>query len=437
MRTQRAAEGAKAQRWRRGAALAALLGVTTVVYVSAGLTSAYIAADDFQWLGGGQTFTWSRLAYVTGGDRFYRPIADLWFAATAASCGFTLSCHHVLLLIVHLLNVSLVFVLGNWLFGRLRLAFLATALFALNPAYTQAIVWLSAITGVLCAFGYLGALTLLASSWQAQTEHARRGRERAAVLLFTLGVFSHEAAVTLPLVAVIMWRLFGPPDLRSRRIPIAGAAGVWLAFAAATLLANRRNALFAESGYRMGVHMVDHALDYIASLYVGPSTSTAHIVIVASLAGGLLLGRTTRFGVLWLLVTMLPFLPFTTGNTSRYAYLPAIGFSWAVAGAIIAGIDRLVRSPRVPQAAPPLLYALALLFIVIRFAPFAHASVRGHVRSFEEWRGWTQTLSAGVKERDGTLHLPARADVPVERMYVEPMIRWERQDYQTTIAIEN
>lgn len=422
---------------RCAAAVAAVLAATTIVYLSAGVTRAYIAADDFQWLSGGHTFTWSRLAYVTGGDRFYRPMADLWFAVTAASCGFSLWCHHALLLVVHLVNIGLVFVLTRSLSASLRIAFLATTLFALNPAYTQAAVWLSAITGVLCAFGYLGSLTMLASSWGAQSGSARRRRELAAVALFTLAVFSHEAAVTLPLVAVIMWWLFGPADFRSRRVSIAGAAIVMLGFAGATLLANRRNALFAESGYRIGAHMLDHAFDYIASLYVGPSTPAAHIAIVAALIAGLTLNPRTRFGVLWLLITMLPYLPFTAGNTSRYAYLPAIGFSFAVAAAIVVGIDRLGRSRRAPQAAPVLVFAAALLFIVIRFAPFAHASVRGHVRSFEEWRAWAQSLAAAVSERDGALHLPPRTDVPVDKMYVEPMIRWERRDYRTIIAIEN
>jgi hypothetical protein len=418
------------------AALAAILTATLAVYLTAGLPSAYIAADDFQWLAGGHTFSWSRLLYVTGGDRFYRPMADLWFASTTSVCGFTLSCHHLLLLALHAVNASLVFVLASWLFRSLRTAWLAGLLFALNPAYTQAVVWLSGVTGVLCAFGYLGALTALVWSWRAQSGRDQRMRELLAVALFAGAVFSHEAAVTLPIVAAVMWRLFGPAEGAPRRIPLAGAALVLAVFAAATIVANRRNVLFSGSGYTVGSHMLDHALDYVASLYVGPSSASAHVAIVIALAGLLMIDRATRFGVLWLFVTMIPYLPFTAGNTSRYAYLPAIGFSWAVAAAIVAGLDRLRLSRRGLAGTAGILYAATVLFVVIRFAPFATASIRGHVRAFEEWRSWAREIADSTEKREPAFRVPPLRDGRVEPMYVEPMVRWELQDYTTPIEVE-
>ncbi len=418
---------------RQAAGLAVILAATTLIFLSAGLGDAYIAADDFQWLGGGHTFTWARLQYVTGGDRFYRPMADLWFAGATRACGFSLPCHHTLLLGIHLVNITLIYLLGAWLFASTRTVWLATLLFAFNPAYTHAVVWLSAITGVLCAFGFVGSLTALARSWRIGRAGQRHALELVAVMLFAVAAFSHEAAITLPAVAAAMWFLFGPPD-RTRPVPLFGSIVVVLAFVAATVMANRNNALFEQSGYALGPHMFDHALDYIASLYVGPSTTSAHIAIVGALLGLLFINRTTAFGVIWLVVTMAPYLPFTAGNTSRYAYLPAIGFSVAAAGAIVAAVDRLRQSSRVPSRAADLVYAIAVLFVVVRFAPFAHASIRGHVRAFEEWRGWTRTLANGAEVRDGFLRLRAPDDPAVDRMYVEPMVRWELRDYTTPLS---
>jgi hypothetical protein len=419
---------------RQSVWLMAVLVLTAAIYVSAGLAGAYLAADDFQWLGGGHTFTWARLLYVTGGDRFYRPAADLWFAGTTSVCGFSLPCHHLLLLAVHLANVALVFVLAIWLSGSLGTAWLTTLLFALNPAYTQAVVWLSAITGVLCAFGYVGSLTAIAWSWRTADESRCRRRELVAVVLFGVAAFSHEAAITLPVVAFAMWWLFGPARESLRwRLPI-GLGVVVAVFAAATLLANRRNALFATSGYRIGLHTIDHALDYVASLYVGPSSPAAHVFIVAALAALLWINRTTRFGALWLMITMLPYLPFTTGNTSRYAYLPAIGFSWAAAGAIVAGVERLRRASRAPAWAPAAAYAIACAFLIARFGPFAYESVRGHVGSFEDWRTSAQTLAAAAEMHDGTLHVADPGDPLIDSMYVEPIVQWERRDYTTPVT---
>jgi hypothetical protein len=415
---------------RHWSALAAILAATAALYLAAGLAGAYLAADDFQWLGGGHTFTWGRLLYVTGGDRFYRPVADLWFAASTSACGFALPCHHLLLLVVHLANVALVFVLALWLFDSLRTAWLATLLFALQPAYTQAVVWLSAITGVCCAFGYLGSLTAIAWSWRTNDDGQRRTREILAVALFGLAAFSHEAAVTLPLIAALMWRLFGPSGAGSRRILAYGMTAVVVAFGAATLLANRRNLLFEGSGYRLGTHAIDHALDYVASLYVGPSSPAAHVLIIAALVALVLINRTTRFGALWMLIAMLPYLPFTTGNTSRYAYLPAIGFACAAAGAIVAGADRLRR---LSAWAPAIAYSLAAIFIAVRFGPFASASVQGHVRSFEEWRIRAHRVAGFAEVRDGVIHVADPGDPLIDQMYLEPIVRWERQDYESVV----
>ena len=156
--------------------------------------------------------------------------------------------------------------------------------------------------------------------------------------------------------------------------------------------------------------------------------------IVAALVALVLINRTTRFGVLWMLIAMLPYLPFTAGNTSRYAYLPAIGFACAIAGAIVAGADWLRRRPRLPAAAPALAYSLAAIFIAVRFGPFAYASVRGQGRSFEEWRIRARQIAGTAEVRDGTIHVADPRDPLIDRMYIEPMVRWERQDYESVVS---
>jgi hypothetical protein len=166
---------------------------------------------------------------------------------------------------------------------------------------------------------------------------------------------------------------------------------------------------------------------------VGPSSSVAHVLIVTALIALLIVNRTTRFGVLWMLIAMLPYLPFTAGNTSRYAYLPAIGFACAIAGALVAGADRLRRLPRLSAWAPTLAYGLAVIFITVRFGPFAYASARGQVRSFEEWRIKARQIAGTAEVRDGTIHVADPDDPLIDRMYLEPIVRWERQDYESVV----
>ena len=257
---------------RRGTVLALLvvvLSATAAIYLAAGVGRAYFVADDFQWLAGGHTFTPARLVDQVAGDHFYRPAVDVWFAAAAEACGFSGPCYHAASLSLHLLNVALVFLLALSLFTDVRIAFLGALLFALEPGYTQAVVWVSAATALLMTTCYVGSLLAQVLSWTEQGAR-RTAYEIIATLLFVGALFSHEAAITLPVVSWIMWREFGPEPLLGRRV-LAGAltAGVAL-FAVMTVLANHRNAVFTESRYAIGVHAIQHALDYFVALYVGP-----------------------------------------------------------------------------------------------------------------------------------------------------------------------
>jgi hypothetical protein len=154
---------------------------------------------------------------------------------------------------------------------------------------------------------------------------------------------------------------------------------------------------------------------------------------VVALIALIWISRTTRFGALWLLITMLPYLPFTAGNTSRYAYLPAIGFSFAVSAAIVAGVERLRRAPRAPAWASAATYAIACAFVIARFGPFAYESVRGHVQSFEAWRIGAERLAATAELQDGTVHVGDPGDALIDSMYVEPIVQWRRRDYRTPV----
>src|SRR5439155_12582914 len=97
---------------RRGSmavSLFALLIFTTAMYLAAGVTRAYFVADDFQWLAAGHHFTPPRIFTQVAGDQFYRPAVDVLFAGAANVCGYSVACYHAASLLLHLLNVSLVF----------------------------------------------------------------------------------------------------------------------------------------------------------------------------------------------------------------------------------------------------------------------------------------------------------------------------------------
>ena len=99
---------------------------------------------------------------------------------------------------------------------------------------------------------------------------------------------------------------------------------------------NSRNYVVSEGYYTIGVHVFTNALDYLSALYIGRRDVLNYVVILAGVATLLVRGNPrVRFATSWMLLALAPFLSFNWGNTSRYLYQPAIGFSLLLAEAVI------------------------------------------------------------------------------------------------------
>ena len=165
-----------------------------------------------------------------------------------------------------------------------------------------------------------------------------------------------------------IWRIQKDParttDLRTF-IPYVVITGLYLAI---DLWINSRNYVVSQGYYTFGFHIVTNALNYIVGLYVGRRDLLNYAVIAVGIV--LLLARgnaRVRFATCWMLLALAPFLSFNWGNTSRYLYQPAIGFSLLLAEAVM-----LLKAGAYRR------WVLAALVaaITIRFAIFANSNVR-------------------------------------------------------------
>jgi len=252
-------------------------------------------------------------------------------------------------------------------------------------------------------------------------------------------LFSHEAAITLPFVSWMMWRQFGPEPLTKRRTLALCLVLAACGFALLTVLANYRNTVFSESHYAIGGHMLRHAIDYVVALYVGPSRLDAWVACGVAIAVLLAATPATRFGTLWLLVTVVPYSGFTWGNVSRYHYLPSIGFAIAIAAALCAVGDRLSGKWEGARRIAQVAVFLVAAFVAIRFVRFDYSAVRSQVQSMEPWRVYADRLTAEVPQpgADRVVHIgPSLESDFVDPMYVEPMLRWLRQDHTLRVVID-
>jgi len=320
----------------------------------------------------------------------------------------------------------------------LRIASLAALFFSLAPGYTQAVVWVSGVTGLLMTACYVGSLVAQARSWRA-SGMARPIYETVAATLCLAALLSHEAAITLPVVSWILWQQFGPSPLTRRRFLTASMIVAVLVFASLTALANHRNTVFTESHYAVGPHVIRHGFDYAVSLYVGSPSRAAYVAVGLVVAVLAVATPETRFGALWLVVAMLPYLGFTWSNVSRYLYLPTIGFSWALAAAVVqaaAWFERRATTPGSRTAARATLAVLAA-FVAIRFARFDVPSIRSLVAWTVSWRASVDMLVRNTPAPAGeAVRVTAAPNEIIDPMYVAPLVQWVYRDYRLAVTVD-
>jgi hypothetical protein len=104
--------------------------------------------------------------------------------------------HHVTNVLLHALNVVLLFLLLARATGAAGRSLLVAALFACHPFNVESVAWIAERKNVLSTFFFL--LTLGAYGWYALKPSVQRYAAVAA--LFVLGLASKPMVITLPCV---------------------------------------------------------------------------------------------------------------------------------------------------------------------------------------------------------------------------------------------
>ena len=129
-------------------------------------------------------------------------------------------------LALHCLTVLVVYRLARRLLSPLG-AFLAGAAFALQPAHTEVVAYVSGRSTGLMSFLLLASLLVWASASEWQRPVARGLGMGLALLLFVSAVLVKEVALVFPLL-LLVWGTLGErrPHLARRIAPVAGVAMV-------------------------------------------------------------------------------------------------------------------------------------------------------------------------------------------------------------------
>ena len=282
--------------------------------------------------------------------------------------------HHDVNLLLHGLNVLLLFWVLQKATGFAGRSFMVAALFALHPINVQTVAWVAERKNLLSMLFFL--LALGAYQWYARQPGV--GRYALVALLFALGLMAKPQVITLPCV-LLLWDYWplrrmslpalagpcgeGPPmvpaksfySLLEEKFPLLAIAGV---NAFITMQAQGRGGArnYFPRFIRLGNAIICYARyvgkavwpSHLALFYPHPgySLKVSHVVaaLIFLLAITALVIHQRRYrylavGWFWFLGTLVPMIGLiqvgVQAMADRYAYLPFIGLfimiCWGVA----------------------------------------------------------------------------------------------------------
>ncbi len=129
----------------------------------------------------------------------YQPVTTLCFAVEYSLFRSNPSGYHIVSLLFHLLNITLVFWLIFRLMKKKDIALIVALLFAVHPMFVEAVAWVSARSTLLYSFFYLSSVI----SYLYYLQHNSIKYLITSILFFILSVLSKSMAVTLPILLLL------------------------------------------------------------------------------------------------------------------------------------------------------------------------------------------------------------------------------------------
>lgn len=355
-------------------------------------------------------------AFTTFEGAMWHPLVWLSFMLDTVVFGPHAAGYHITNVLLHTLNVLVLFALWHRLTGAVYRSALVAALLAVHPIHVESVAWIAERKDVLSMLFAL--LTMW--SYARYVEAPGRRRHALTVACFALGLMAKPMLVTLPFLLLLLdwWplgRLGNAPDgrltdawpNRQRALPLIIEKVPLFALSAVasliTLTAQRHDgSLVAIAALPIGTRLAHSVVAYVR--YLGKAlwpTDLAffypyvrdladwHVAVAALFLAGVsvaVLRAPARrayvgMGWLWFLGTLLPVIGLVQNGgqamADRYAYLPFIGLYVMVAW----GVSDLLAT-RIYRA--QLLGTAAIVVLV--------ACLATTVRQVQHWRN-TRTLA--------------------------------------------
>jgi protein O-mannosyl-transferase len=145
----------------------------------------------------GSSLAW---AFTTGYAGNWHPVTWLSHMIDFQFWGMNAGGHHAVSLLLHILNVLLLFLVLSRMTGGVWKSGFAAALFAIHPLHVESVAWIAERKDVLSGFFWL----LTMEAYRTSVAHPRPLNRAMVVAWFGLGLMAKPMLVTLPFVLLLL-----------------------------------------------------------------------------------------------------------------------------------------------------------------------------------------------------------------------------------------
>ncbi len=317
-------------------------------------------------------------------ERLYHPLVSISYALEYHFFGEDPYFYHAVNLILHLLNVLLVFFIFFKLTkGNFPVSFITAFIFACHPLHVEAVAWVSARKDILYAFFFLCSILAYINS-----DKQKNILYLISLLMFAFSCLSKPAAVIFPIVLVLIDWFQGSKFQAKSFVKYAPFFLIALIFAFFTLngyyLDSEKSTIShgALSANMMQAHF--NILFYIFKFIYPAKLSIIYPNLASSLriAAGIFVvyislfacfislkyTKKVTFAFLFFIITLLPMLSILPIGDAyvadRYVYIPLIGLCY-LAAIIFVYAYKKIKNSGFKKIAAAILAVLMLTMCVV------------------------------------------------------------------------
>lgn len=334
----------------------------------------------------------------------FRPILFFTFAFNYYISGLNPISYHILNILLHLINIFLVFTISRQIISHLigdeestTGGFITSMLFAIHPIGTEAVTYISSRSSLLATFFFLSALLVYLKSLSVSIPLKRHIMYFFTIVLFLLGAGSKEIILTLPIIIVITDIFLLKADSTGiiKRIFTTHLSFV-LIIAIGVILRlyffftyEKVSGVLPRSIYENLLTQSEVIIKYIRLLLLPFGQNLIHdyptvrsilnfYTILCVFTIFLLIRYAIQnirsrplisYGILWFFITLLPtssFIPFQEAMTEKHLYLPMFGFFLVITGIILPQFKRDAETKIYVRAISVIIFVLLSILTIYR-----------------------------------------------------------------------